>query len=53
MKTAAHYFGDKLSQIFEAGVSHKTYIDKERETSPKWKTRTGKFILSPNLLKEF
>lgn len=47
MKTTA-CFGDKLSQMFEAGVSHKTCTDKEGETSPKWKTRIGKAILSPN-----
>lgn len=33
MKTAA-YFGDKLSQTFEAGVSHRTCTGKEGETSP-------------------
>ena len=47
------YFGDKLSQIFEAGVSHKTCTDKEGETSPKWKTKIGESILALNLLKEF
>lgn len=52
MKTSA-CFGDKLSQIFEAVINHKTYTSKEGETSPTWKTRIDKSTLSPDLLKEF